>query len=284
MLYQNNQTPQITPQVFFIWIILIILGLYGLNKWSGRKERNSRKKYNYILIAISFAICGLLFVAVPNPVMPIQQILMTLATSGDIILLLPFIMMLLLLLGSCLILGRVFCGFACPLGAIQEGISKFQFKSSIKEQKKVKRVINISSKTTKIIRWVYFIIFIISGALWGSAIIQKLNIFVAFQVIKNPNFLIFGIPVIYLAVILIFSYFFYRPWCRLLCPFGTIASLFSTKSIYKINRTDSCKNCGLCEKICPSNAAKPNIDDGECYLCGRCIDVCPNKSLKYTKN
>lgn len=45
------------------------------------------------------------------------------------------------------------------------------------------------------------------------------------------------------------SSYIYRPWCRILCPFGALVSLTSRFSRYKLRRTESCTNCGSCENI-----------------------------------
>lgn len=48
---------------------------------------------------------------------------------------------------------------------------------------------------------------------------------------------------------------------------------------------DTCKACGLCQKVCPSNAisgekkAIRKIDTEACIRCGSCIDVCKFKSI-----
>ena len=50
---------------------------------------------------------------------------------------------------------------------------------------------------------------------------------------------------------------------------------------------DSCIQCGLCEKICPSNNIKLNngkVEFGDdCYLCMRCVHQCPKEAIQIGK-
>ncbi|MDD1664612.1 MAG: 4Fe-4S binding protein, partial [Methanomicrobiales archaeon] len=71
--------------------------------------------------------------------------------------------------------------------------------------------------------------------------------------------------------------FFYRPFCRIICPFGALLSLAGAESLFKLRRNPSCIECGKCEFTCPVDEAKREDLKGECYLCGRCTEVCPVK-------
>lgn len=48
---------------------------------------------------------------------------------------------------------------------------------------------------------------------------------------------------------------------------------------------DLCKNCGECEKICPTNAIQLNplsIDLGKCIFCGDCENICTDSAIKFS--
>ena len=49
---------------------------------------------------------------------------------------------------SSLLSGRIFCGFICPLGALQEIISRFSFKSDLKAQNGAKLSVEVSSQVS----------------------------------------------------------------------------------------------------------------------------------------
>jgi polyferredoxin len=68
-------------------------------------------------------------------------------------------------------------------------------------------------------------------------------------------------------------------WCRYLCPYGALLGITSLLSPNKIKRNvDSCIDCALCAKACPSrikvDKVKTVISD-ECSTCMSCVDICP---------
>ena len=81
--------------------------------------------------------------------------------------------------------------------------------------------------------------------------------------------------------IVILSLFYYRPFCRYLCPLGAIYGCFNPVSIlrYRLDK-DACIQCGKCQKACPF-AIDPSQTPNhvECIRCGRCLDACPTDAL-----
>ena len=75
--------------------------------------------------------------------------------------------------------------------------------------------------------------------------------------------------------VLLVSTTLYRPFCRLVCPYGTLLSLAAGKSLFSLGRTGACIGCNQCVRVCPTDEAEPDDRKAECYLCGRCTGVCP---------
>jgi polyferredoxin len=78
------------------------------------------------------------------------------------------------------------------------------------------------------------------------------------------------------------------------CPIAWISGLLNRFSLFKIVlNTESCKNCGICDKKCYIVAMEPSkfslykpkgIRPGDSYTCSKCLECvasCPNGSLKY---
>lgn len=78
------------------------------------------------------------------------------------------------------------------------------------------------------------------------------------------------------------------------CPIAWISGLLNKLSFYKIIlNSDTCKNCGLCDKACymPSidnqkfSLYKPNMvnpaENFSCSKCLQCVAECPNGSLTF---
>ncbi|MFX1286342.1 MAG: 4Fe-4S binding protein [Promethearchaeota archaeon] len=237
------------------------------------------KKISFLVYLITIIVGGLLLGGTPNAVMPIQQILTTLSIKAEVGYLLPAIITLCVLLTSSILIGRIFCGFACPLGALQEIISKINFKTDLKAQKKVKYRIEVSSQTPTIIRWIFLGILILF-VFWGISLLPVFNPFSGFSFLKTPSEQTLLLPFFGLTIVCIASVFMYRPWCRFLCPFGAGSSFCSQFARSKYQRTEDCTECGLCEEICPTQEAAKESKKSECYYCNRCIEICPHNAIK----
>lgn len=277
IIQQQNLDMTIAVPMFISWIVIIVIAFFFIYK------RKVSLRISITLYLVSFILGGIILGAIPNAVMPLKQILTNIGIGSPINVSIPMIVILALLLLSTIFFGRIFCGYACPVGAVEELLSKINFKSNIKAQKNNKAHIKISSKMASLIRWIFFGIIIVLSLIWTISVLQVINPFLGFSFIKNPRAVALLIPFIMLIIVINASIFLYRPWCRFLCPFGAIASLTSRFSIYKYSRTDACTECGLCEKICPTQEAFKDSKKTECYWCHRCVETCPNKAIKLTK-
>jgi len=279
MLFQIEPLPfeyNFAVPMFFFWVMILVITILLIDI-----EMMNRKLI--IVISVITILYGvILFGGFPHAVMPIQHILFILSGRGLISSLLPVIIVLSLLSATSLIVGRIFCGFACPIGTLQELISKINFKSDLKSQEKVKYRIEDSSKLPSRIRRIFLAILIIL-AIFGILLLEMINPLTVFFIFRSPFTLTLLIPLVSLIVVSIVSIFIYRPWCRYLCPFGAFSSLCSRISRKKYHRTEDCTDCGLCEKICPTQEASAGSKRNECYFCNRCIEICPNDAIKFSE-
>ena len=157
-----------------------------------------------------------------------------------------------------LIFGRIFCGHICPVGTIQELASLIPVP---KFGRKLKR-------ETITFRAIVFVIIIAAAYFYSYAVVDLFGIYEFFHLTAGILFIVF-------LLIIIASAFFYRPFCRLICPYGTLLAILSAYSILGIRRGSQCIDCGKCEKVCPVDEAKRGDLGAECYMCGRCLEVCP---------
>ena len=92
---------------------------------------------------------------------------------------------------------------------------------------------------------------------------------------------------IFLALIVIGSFFIRRVWCRF-CPTGaSIAALnrfngFKWTPILHLDKNETkCTKCGICKRVCPVQVKEiydekgGKIKTSMCMLCFRCVEMCP---------
>lgn len=141
-----------------------------------------------------------------------------------------------------LLFGRVFCAGVCPMGALQELVN---VKSG--------RISRPVAMVLGLLPWLYLIMTLLYAVTRSRFLICQFDPFIGiFRLGGDVELLIFGI------VLLIISVFTGRPFCRFLCPYGALLSIFSSVSLNKIEITKKkCVNCDLCHNSCPIDAIQP---------------------------
>jgi polyferredoxin len=199
----------------------------------------------------------------------------------------------LILVAGAFAFGRFFCGFVCPLGTcidIFDAVTRSKHKRSF------------SLKNGKYL----VLLFLLVAALAGASFVHFFDPLVIFE--RSLTLLFFpvityfagmvtaAVPVVYtetivalitLAGILSLGFIVSRFWCRNVCPLGGVFALLAKFSVFKTTFGDGCKECGICEVVCPTGAIdmkERKIDSGECITCLRCVHECPHHTIEYRIN
>ncbi|MGI6033056.1 MAG: 4Fe-4S binding protein [Coriobacteriales bacterium] len=185
---------------------------------------------------------------------------------------------------SAMLLGRAWCGWACPAGGLQDMESTFADKPA-----KLGRRLAI-----KWAIWVPWMFSIIIGAIFAGGI-STFDFF-----FHTENGLSVASPhglAIYLAICALFFipnlFFGKRAMCQCICwmaPFLIIGEklgrLLRLPQLHVSAAPESCVHCGLCAKTCPmSLPVEELMSDGavlhnECIQCGACCDACKKDALR----
>jgi polyferredoxin len=177
-----------------------------------------------------------------------------------------------------IVFSRIFCGWLCPGGAVQDNISRANNR-------------NWNSKGKNLTKYIIWVV-------WFS--------FIVFLWVRNrplkEKFLNFDIDKVYMiiyamvmTIIFLFTLFTgKRGMCHSLCwmaPFMVIGEKiadflhiprFRLKSV-----SNTCISCGKCSKICPMGidvaemVKSGNLDSSECINCLECVDSCPNNAIRF---
>ncbi|MCC7573188.1 MAG: 4Fe-4S binding protein [Candidatus Methanofastidiosum sp.] len=228
-----------------------------------------RKEIRYLALTVSLIYLGFIRGGCLCVVGSLQQLALYSigAIKGNY---LYWSMLFFLPIGFSIIFGRIFCGYACPIGAWQQlmaGIGNKLIK------------FRMSQKLDKVLKYFKFLFaLIIVGAVVSTRypFFQKID---PFSYLFGFNFTLYGI--ISIVIVSGASLLVSRPFCRYICPYGAVLAIFSKFSIYKIKTKNSCIKCTLCDRVCETDAiVKGIVDQSECIRCKKCIDSCKFGILK----
>ena len=160
-----------------------------------------------------------------------------------------------------LLWGRVFCGFLCPFGVLQDLLERVIPRRFHRE---LPRPIHERAQLIK-----YFILaLVLAPALMGSSV-SLFQYFEPFGTVFywSSSRLLWAIAI----PILVASVIVPRFYCRYACPLGAALALGSLLSPFRIRRVEQCGWCRVCEQKCPTRAIHgPDIDFKECVRCNVC--------------
>nr|WP_319399032.1 4Fe-4S binding protein [uncultured Carboxylicivirga sp.] len=226
----------------FVDIAFLVL-LMSFVSWAVIKKQ-TRKPIIWVSV-ISVAYFGFFRSGCVCSIGSIQNVALSLADSSYI---LPVSVLLFFILPIifAFLFGRVFCAGVCPFGALQELVNIKNYRLS-----------KALTTALSVIPWIYLIFAILYAVTRSSFIICKFDPFIGiFRFGGDFGLILFGV------LLLITSIFTERPFCRFICPYGALLSLFSRVSIFKVQITkQQCINCELCHNACPVDAIKPPYDN-----------------------
>ena len=174
---------------------------------------------------------------------------------------LPLLLLVVFTIVTTLLWGRVFCGFLCPFGVLQDLMEHIVPK---KLRRKFPHPVHESAVYLK-----YGVLgVILVPAIAGSDI----SIFQYFEPFGTVFFLSRSTVLWVIAgAVLIASAIIPRFYCRYLCPLGASLALASLLSPFRIKRVRQCAVCTVCEHSCPTGAIqRESIDFKECVRCNVC--------------
>ncbi len=170
--------------------------------------------------------------------------------------------------------NKLFCGWACPIGAIQELFNHIPLPKKFR--------IMLPFTVTNPIRIIVFLAFITFVFTLGLSIYDYFNPF------HFLHWRFEALAIVALLVTLTASLFIFRPFCYTVCPIGLFTWLIEHFSLVRVKvDRHNCKDCNLCIKKSSCPAVQSILDEKrshpDCFACGRCIGVCPEKALGFAR-
>lgn len=202
-----------------------------------------------------------------------------------------------------LVFGRIYCSVICPLGVMQDIISRLH---GIRKKNRF-----TYSKEKRWLRYGVLVVFVASALAGVNAVVSLLAPYSSYGRIASSfmkpvyeagnnvlaaiaehldSYAFYSVDVwmkslptmivasVTLVVIAVLAWRGGRTYCNTVCPVGTILSFLARFSWLKVRIDGSkCVNCGLCTKNCKASAIdfkNHKIDYSRCVVCGDCIDKC----------
>ncbi len=215
-------------------------------------------------------------------------------------------------------MGRIFCGWLCPLGTMNNLIRGIRKSSSVIPRKNPRRfkyyllifllisailsfqVTGIFDPISLIIRsfsiGIYpafnYALRAVFDALYSADIPVVTDISESVYSILKKGVLSFEQSFYYQSIFTAILFLFIlglnlyekRFWCKYICPLGALLGLLSRYSILSRTVSEGCSECGLCSRVCQGGALTGESSGwqrSECLYCFDCDDICPEKAIRF---
>jgi polyferredoxin len=235
--------------------LLLVIG-WTLAAWIVVRTRRFRLR-RWMLLA-SVLVLGFIVGGLLCPISAVQNVFLKISTGYLLLFLVPTV--------TAILTGRLFCGYVCPFGALQELLHVPRLRQRIPDR---------WMKGLRFLPYAILIYLVSRVLVTGILTWNGTTPFKAFFTFGGTP-LTLGIS----ALFVVASVFVFRPFCRLLCPLGAWLSLVSRFGLFHVRTKDTCVSCGRCDTVCSSGAIESGrVHAGSCLLCGACIKECPTDAL-----
>jgi polyferredoxin len=172
--------------------------------------------------------------------------------------------------------GRVYCGWICHLGALQE----FIFRNSSFRLFQTEA----AQKIMRVIRIVALFALLTQLLITGTNLYKRIDPFTTIYNFHSASV----IGWILATIVILTSFFVYRPFCKTICPVGLMLGWISKipgASVLAVRH--NCISCVKCSKGCNIKAITHDarisvLDNQECIRCGECLHQCVKDSLFFS--
>lgn len=195
---------------------------------------------------------------------------------------------------SSIFLGRLWCGWACPAGALGEAC--FHINNKPVRGRRIDWI--------KWLIWVPWIVLIIITVIRAGGY-QGVDFFLdtenGISVAGSPDRPFIYAYVIYYSVIALFVVLAVtvgrRAGCHAICwmaPFMILGrklrNFIHLPALHLVSEPEKCTDCLTCTRNCPMSldvngmVKLGKMENPECILCGNCVDGCTTKTIHYAFN
>jgi ferredoxin len=253
--------------VFLLWVSLILATHHPMDSWIART----------IPVSLMLRIDPLVLTVVAGGM-----------RVGISILMLGFVTM-----AVSMLLGRVFCGWVCPLGAIFDAYGwvlkrlRVRFEGPSPSWYRLKFYLLLAILVFALVGGVSplmgfdpIVLLTRTAAavlmpMWRKREELKMG---AGTAMGGHGSLVDAGTIILFATIMVGTTKLSRIWCRTTCPLGAYLGIMSRNAVLRRD-TEGCVRCNICSTHCPTGAINLSnaeiYNESECIKCFACSELCP---------
>ncbi|MEW6753001.1 MAG: 4Fe-4S dicluster domain-containing protein [Candidatus Latescibacterota bacterium] len=194
-----------------------------------------------------------------------------------------------------LLLGRFFCGWACPLGTVLQlagWVADSRTPQARQEANRYRRLYTLK----------YALLAGLAGAAClgalqiglldpvstlyralAVALLPAVDLATGWVWVRPHEHVLAWVVGLLFVLVVVASLAVPRFFCRVLCPLGACLGVLSRFSLARVERDpDRCVGCDLCLGRC-EGACDPHarVRKAECLVCLNCLDDCPQGALSF---
>jgi polyferredoxin len=98
---------------------------------------------------------------------------------------------------------------------------------------------------------------------------------------RQPHFAQGAPMALLLFAVLLLNLVERRLWCRYVCPLGALLGLLCRFAPFKRRTSDACNSCGLCDRKCQGGIRASAWAAPECLYCMACTRGCPKRATSF---
>jgi ferredoxin-type protein NapH len=281
---------------------LVLAGILVILIW--KRNRTTKVTYlKFFVQAVSFVAIFYLFTYTVRPLLIVA-----------VVLLMP------------IVLGRFFCGWLCPFGLYMDVITVIRKVFKVRYRNLPEKLNKFLHNFRYVLLLLFLILsavlYMLDPPKWNLLSLMALGLVGVFEPIylllgplvplivpwegpleigglyfsfpyvrevmlySGENFATVG-ALIFLALVVIGSFFVRRGWCRF-CPTGVSIAVvnkikgFEWAPVLHLDKNEAkCTKCGICKRVCPVQVTEVYEQKGGkimtsmCMLCLRCVEMCP---------
>jgi ferredoxin-type protein NapH len=178
---------------------------------------------------------------------------------------------------SGVVAGRVFCGWACPMGAVQDLLGRLPKLRAL-----TRRRFGRADRYLKGLKYGVLLLTIVAFYLLNERFAVPVRghgnwsldaVRVAWLTYDTAS----RVRVIALLAGVVLALGLTRAWCRYLCPLGALLTLGNRISVFRLRRDRArCVDCGKYPRDCRTYTTPGTAD---CVICGDCIEGCARGAI-----